>query len=193
MASALFLCLGVTLWKATCTEIATSPLTSPVQRHELMRQLELTLGLEAPKNWLWLQVPISGIAPSCRWDHFQYFSPDLDPDPEKKVQKFLGDQVPGSGPRPQLHIQHRQISKPGSVHTAACGHGHPRRSSRQAAGYLALTCLQLSLVSPLSTFGIVWNPFLSSKKYRTRLGRNRGAKPARERLSRGIKFACPSF
>lgn len=50
MASALFLCLGVTSWKAACTEMATSAATSPVRRRELLDDLNSRSDLRHPKT-----------------------------------------------------------------------------------------------------------------------------------------------
>lgn len=199
MASALFLYFGVTLWKTTCTEIATSPATSPVRRHEFLRQFELTLGPEAPKNWLWLQVPVLGIAPSCRWGHLQNFSPNLDPDcGKKKKRKKNSKSFPET--RSQALVQGHGFTfstdaprKPGSVHTTPRGHRDPQSSSRWPARNLAFTSSSALLGLLCPQLALSKTCFCPPKTTEPDLGRTGEQRPAQERLSRATKFACPSF
>lgn len=150
-----------------------------------MRQLELTLGLEAPKNWLWLQVPGAGIAPSHRWGHLQYSSPDLDPDSEKKKSPKVSWR-----PDPRLWSK---ATAPGSVHRTARGHGHPRSSSGWPAGNLAFTSSSALLGLLCPHLALSKTCFCPPKNTEPDLVGTGEQRSARERLSRGTKFACPSF
>lgn len=77
---------------------------------------------------------------------------------KKKVQKFFGDQILGSGSRPQLHLLHLKSR------LCAGGHRHPWSTSIWPAGNLAFTCSSALLCPHLAWSKTCFGPSVSATK-----------------------------
>lgn len=171
--------------RVTCPEVATPPATSPVGDTNSSSNLNSHLDLKCPKTDCGFRSHAQKLLHLTSRAICNIPLQTLTQILKTNVQKFLGEQVPGSSSRPRLHVQHRHISKPGSE--------HPCSSSGWPAGNLAFAPSSAlpGLLCPCSASSK--SCFCPLKNTESDLGGAREERPARERLSRGTKFTCPSF
>lgn len=114
--------------------------------------------------------------------------PRRDFEKKKKVQKFLGDQILGSGSRPQLHLLH--------LKSRLCAHAGTDTPGAVQDGLLEIwpsRVLQLSCVHTWHGLKLVSVLQCLPKNREPDTAGTGEQRPAQERLSRRTKLACTSF